>query len=241
VGPVQETSHPPFGAPAADTIATALRAAILSGEIAAGKPLRQDAIAEKFGVSHIPVREALRHLAAQGLVTIRPNRGATVSRLSANEAKELLEIRCVLETQAVRWALPRADVAIIDRAEAALAESERTKDVVRWMDINWRFHSTLYEHADRPRLLAMIESLNAQIDRFIRVLITGSDYRKQAQEEHRAILAAYKVRNAAAVSELLEQHMTETARLITKLLQQYRHEQDGNRDPSAVAKQAPNR
>ena len=70
----------------------------------------------------------------------------------------------------------------------------------------------------------MIESLDAQIDRFIRVLISGSDYRKQAQEEHRAILAAYKVRNAAAVSELLEQHMSETSRLLTEFLQQYRHE-----------------
>jgi DNA-binding GntR family transcriptional regulator len=238
---IRETNHSSLNAPAADTIAAALRAAILSGEIAAGEPLRQDAVADRFGVSHIPVREALRHLAAQGLVTIRANRGAIVSRLSADEAKELLEIRCVLETQAVRWALPRAEGAIFNRAEAALTESERTKDVARWMEINWRFHSTLYERADRPRLLAMIESLNAQIDRFIRVLITGSDYRKQAQEEHRAILAAYKVRNAAAVSELLEQHMTETARLITILLQQYRHEQDGSRGPSAAAKQAPNR
>lgn len=221
---VPEASRPPLNAPAADTITIALRAAILSGDIAAGQRLRQDAIAEQFGVSHIPVREALRHLAAQGLVTIRPNRGATVSRLSADEAKELLEIRCVLETQAVRWGLPRADRAIFDRAEAALTESERTVDVVRWMALNWRFHSSLYERADRPRLLAMIESLDAQIDRFIRVLISGSDYRKQAQEEHRAILAAYKVRNAAAVSELLEQHMSETSRLLTEFLQQYRHE-----------------
>jgi DNA-binding GntR family transcriptional regulator len=210
--------------PAADTIASALRAAILSGDIAAGQPLRQDAIAQQFGVSHIPVREALRHLAAQGLVTIRPNRGATVSRLSADEAKELLEIRCVLETQAVRWALPRADRAIFDRAEAALSESERTADLARWMKLNWRFHSSLYERADRPRLLGMIELLDAQIDRFIRVLISGPGYRKQAQDEHRAILAAYKVRNAAAVSQLLEQHMTETSRLLTELLQQYRHE-----------------
>jgi DNA-binding GntR family transcriptional regulator len=209
---------------AADKIAAALRAAILGGAIPAGEPLRQDAIAERFGVSHIPVREALRQLAAQGLVTIRPNRGATVSGLSPNEAKELLEIRCVLETQAVRWALPRADAGIFTRAEAALAESERTDDVARWMALNWRFHSTLYERAERPRLLAMIETLDAQIDRFIRVLITGSDYRKQAQEEHRAILAAYKVRNASAVTSLLEQHMTETSRLLAEFLQKYRHE-----------------
>ncbi len=222
--PLRETHSPFVGVSAADAIATALRSAILSGEIAAGQPLRQASIADRFGVSHIPVREALRHLAAQGLVTIRPNRGATVGCLSAGEAKELLEIRGVLEIQAVRWAIPRADATIFDRAEEALDESERTENAARWMDINWRFHSALYERAERPRLLAMIESLKAQIDRFLRVLITCSDYRKQAQTEHRAILAAYKVRNAAAVSELLGQHMTETSRLFSEFVQQSHHE-----------------
>jgi DNA-binding GntR family transcriptional regulator len=210
--------------PAADKIAASLRNSILRGEMEAGTPLRQDAIAQQFHVSHIPVREALRHLAAQGLVTIRPNRGAIVSRLSPEEANELLEIRCVLETQAVRWALPHADAAILAQAEAALAESERTNEVARWMEFNWRFHTTLYERAGRPRLVALIETLDAQIDRFIRVLITVSDYRKQAQEEHRAILAAYRVGNAVAVTSLLEQHMTETSRLLTELLQRYRDE-----------------
>ena len=209
---------------AADRIADSLRAEILGGGLAAGSPLRQDAIADRFGVSHIPVREALRHLSAQGLVTLRPNRGATVSRLSPEEARELLEIRCVLETQAVRWALPLADAELFALADRILAESERTDDVARWMKHNWRFHSALYQRAARPRLLAMIETLDVQIDRFIRVLITGSDYRRQAQAEHRAILAAYKVRNANAVASLLEQHMTETSRLIAELIQKYRAE-----------------
>jgi DNA-binding GntR family transcriptional regulator len=221
--PAAKTRHRGSG-PAADKIAASLRNAILRGEMGAGKPLRQDAIARRFRVSHIPVREALRQLAAEGLVTIRPNRGAIVSRLSPAEAKELLEIRCMLETQAVRWALPHADAGLLARAEAALAQSERTSDVARWMEINWRFHTALYERAGRPRLLALIETLDAQIDRFIRVLITASDYRKQAQEEHRAILAAYRVGNTAAVSSLLEQHMTETSRLLTELLQRYRDE-----------------
>jgi DNA-binding GntR family transcriptional regulator len=216
-----QPSHPPS---AADRIAESLRDEILGGGLPAGSPLRQDAIAERFGVSHIPVREALRHLSAQGLVTLRPNRGATVSDLSPEEARELLEIRCVLETQAVRWALPLADANIFARADKALKDSERTDDVARWMELNWRFHSTLYERAARPRLLTMIETLDARIDRFIRVLITGSDYRRQAQAEHRAILAAYKVRNANAVVSLLEQHMTETSRLLTELLQKYRAE-----------------
>ena len=210
--------------PTADAIAASLRDAILKGDIEAGSPLRQGAIAQRFAVSHIPVREALRHLAAIGLVTIRPNRGAIVSFLSPEEAKELFEIRCVLETQAVRWSLPLADAALIARAEAHLEESERTEDVARWMAINWAFHATLYERAARPRLLSLIERLDVQIDRFIRVLIAASDYRRQAQLEHRAILAAYRVRNAGAVASLLEQHMSETSRLLAGLLQRYRDE-----------------
>ncbi len=210
--------------PAADKIGTSLRRAILRGEMQAGTRLRQDAIAQQFAVSHIPVREALRQLAAEGLVTIRPNRGAIVSRLSSAEARELLEIRCAIETQAVRWALPHADADVLARAEAALMESECTEDVARWMEINWRFHFTLYERAGRPRALSLIESLDLQIDRFIRVLFTASDYRKQAQEEHRAILAAYRVGNAAAVTSLLEQHITETSRLLTELLERYQDE-----------------
>ncbi len=214
----------PAPGPAANSIAAALRDAILKGAIAVGTPLRQDRIAQQFKVSHIPVREALRDLAAEGLVTIRPNRGAIVSRLLPEEARELLEIRCVLETQAVRWALPLADDDILAKAEAALDRAERTEDVAQWMECNWLFHSTLYARAERPRLVALIESLDAQIDRFIRVLIAASDYRKQAQDEHRAILAAYRVGNAAAVSSLLEQHMTETSRLLAALLRQSRDE-----------------
>ena len=92
------------------------------------------------------------------------------------------------------------------------------------MAINWAFHATLYERAARPRLLSLIERLDVQIDRFIRVLIAASDYRRQAQLEHRAILAAYRVRNAGAVASLLEQHMSETSRLLAGLLQRYRDE-----------------
>jgi len=221
---------------AADAIATSLRHAILRGEIEAGSPLRQAAIAQQFAVSHIPVREALRYLAAVGLVTIRPNRGAIVSRLSPDEAKELFEIRSVLETQAVRWSLPRADRELIDRAEAALEESEHTDDITHWMAVNWRFHALLYERVSRPRLRSMIESLDAQIDRFIRVLISTSDYRQQAQLEHRAILAAYRVGNAGAVTSLLEQHMTETSRLLADLLDRY---QAGVRHAQAGGSQVP--
>lgn len=211
---------------ASDDIAAALREEILRGDLPAELPLRQDALARRFGVSHIPVREALRHLAAEGLVVIRRHQGARVSAISAADAQELLEIRCLLETQAVRWALPRASEATLAAAEKALGRAEKVKGLDDWMHLNWQFHSSLYAAADRPRLVAMIDALDAQIDRFIRVLMAARpDYRKQAEREHRAILAAYGVGNADAVCSLLNQHMAETAQLLGAALTERRQTQ----------------
>ena len=216
--PAQSPATPPSQRPRVDVIADALRHAIVSGTVAPGEPLRQDAIAAEFGVSHIPVREALRHLAAEGLVTLRRNHGATVRGMSPDEALELLEIRGTLETQALRWALPRSDPALCDEATRLLDEAERHDDPGAWLAINWRFHRLLYDRAARPRLLEIIESLDRRIDRFVRLLLTRSDYRFQAQAEHRAILAAYRVGNAPAVCSLTEQHLAETARLLSEWL-----------------------
>jgi DNA-binding GntR family transcriptional regulator len=219
------------GQTASERITSALRSAILRAEITAGEPLRQDTIAKRFGVSHIPVREALKHLAAEGLVAIRRNRGATVTALSPAEARELLEIRCVLETQAVRWALPNSDRSLIERAREILDKSEKVESVDQWLDLNWRFHSTLYERAERPRLVTLIKGLNNQIDRFIRLLLSTATYRSQAEAEHRAILAAYKVRNADAVCSLLTQHLSETAIRLSAFLERYRP-RHGKRPPA---------
>ena len=91
---------------APNTVREGLRRAILAGEFAPGSQLRQDELAQRFGTSRIPVREALRQLEAEGLVSILPNRGATVSSLSLDEVLELMEIRIALECRALRMAIP---------------------------------------------------------------------------------------------------------------------------------------
>ena len=208
----------------AETIAASLRQRVLSGEWSEGHRLRQEAIAQEFGVSHIPVREALRHLAAEGLIVIRPQKGAEVSALAPDSTRELLEIRSVLEIQAVRWALPNATEDIVASASAILDESERTQDLSRWMALNWSFHSTLYAAAGRPQLVEIIRSLNVRIERVIRLLIAASDYREQAQVEHRAILGAFRMRNETAVASLLAQHLEDTSRALARLIEQHRRD-----------------
>src|SRR6202000_1090726 len=100
-----------------EVIADVIRTLILRGLIEGGEPLRQDTIAKWFGVSHIPVREALRQLTAEGLVQLHDKRGATVAPLRPDEAEEILEIRLTLEIKAVTLAMPHWTEATLDELE----------------------------------------------------------------------------------------------------------------------------
>src|SRR5215211_5143679 len=103
----------------------ALRERILRGVYPEGEPLRQDALADELGVSRIPVREALRQLEAEGLVTFSPHRGAVVSTLSLSEVEELFELRADIECDLLCRAIPRMTVEQLDRANDVLDEFER--------------------------------------------------------------------------------------------------------------------
>lgn len=201
-----------------EVIADVLRSLILRGHFAGGEPLRQDTIAKWFGVSHIPVREALRQLTAEGLVELRDKRGAMVATLQPDEAEEILEIRCLLEIKAANLAMPRWTDATFNTLEENLAEAESCTSIDRWSDLNRSFHSGLYQPCGRPRLLAMIGNLNTNVERYIRLLVSQSNYRLQAQREHRAILASARVRNAAALAALVEHHAMETAVQLRRFL-----------------------
>ena len=135
-----------------------VRRAILDGVYASGVQLRQDELAERFGTSRIPVREALRQLEAEGLVTIEANKGATVTVLSLPEVLELFEIRAALECRALRLAIPNMIDGDFEAAEAILQDYGALEDPGAWGDINWRFHSLLYAPCALPKLLGMIEA-----------------------------------------------------------------------------------
>lgn len=197
---------------------------IFRGELPGGLPLRQGELAARFGVSRIPVREALRQLTAEGLVQIYPQRGATVAQLQPGEAEEILEIRHTLESKAVALAMSAWTEDLFDTIEALLDEAEATSSIDRWSEINTRFHEDLYGPCERPRLLALIRSLNVNVERYIRLLVSRSDYRLQAEREHRAILAAARVGNLPALSALIEQHATQTAVQLKRFLEAVQRE-----------------
>jgi DNA-binding GntR family transcriptional regulator len=194
-----------------EVIADVLRALILGGQLEGGQPLRQNTIANWFGVSHIPVREALRQLTAEGLVELHDKRGAIVAPMRPDEAEEILEIRLTLEIKAVALAMPHWTEATFAAREAELQEAESCDSIDRWSALNRSFHEGLYQPCARPRLLALIGSLNDNVERYIRLLVSRSDYRLQAQREHRAILASARIGNLPSLAALVEHHALQTA------------------------------
>ncbi|QLE56258.1 GntR family transcriptional regulator [Nostoc sp. TCL26-01] len=202
-----------------DLITDALREAILCGIFQEGQSLRQDEIATQFGVSRIPVREALRQLEAEGLVTLHLNRGAMVTVLTAAQAQEICEIRSALEVTAIQLAIPKIREIDIEKATEILTASNQTNDAGLLAKLNWEFHATLYTAAERPRLLAMIKTLHINCDRYVRVQMTQMDYQEHSQKQHYQILAACQKRDAKLAVSLLKQHIDTAGEQLATYLQ----------------------
>lgn len=168
------------------SVARLLRQAILDGALPGGSVIRQEEVARKFGVSRVPIREALLKLEGEGLVETQPRKGVVVTVLSTDDFEEILEMRFALESLAVERAAARFTA---EHGEAAMAVVEQARDILhhsknpdlakefdsRWGELNWLFHRRLYEPAGRPRLLATIENLQHLFARHLRLHIAVRD------------------------------------------------------------------
>lgn len=196
-----------------------LREAILSGALKGGQTLRQDELAAKFDLSRIPIREALRQLEGEGLVTFYPHRGAVVSSLSHEEIQELCEIRIALETLALRLAMPHLNEEVLKQAEDILDSFDPVGGTAGQLsEVNWKFHSTLFAPANRSRLLSMIQLLHTQIDRYLRMHLTLMQYMERGEHEHRLILEACRQQDTEQAVAVLERHIRAVAELLATYL-----------------------
>jgi DNA-binding GntR family transcriptional regulator len=201
-----------------EMIASALRAAILQGRYRSGDPLRQDRIAEEFGTSKIPVREALVQLRAEGLITFSPNRGAVVSELSQEEVNEIYTMRIALETKALERAVPGLRPADLIRAQGVLDIMDTDDDQTRWSELNWEFHATLYQAARMPRLLNTIEVLHNNVARYLVIYLKSLGAQPVSQNEHRSILDSVRRRKTAEAVDRLHRHLERASRRLAAFL-----------------------
>jgi DNA-binding GntR family transcriptional regulator len=203
----------------------AIRERILSGAYPEGEPLRQDAISAELGVSRVPTREALRRLEAEGLVVFNPHRGAVVSSLSLDEIDEVFALRAQIEADLLRRAIPNLESASLDRAHEVLVSYDRAlrvHDVAAYGELNWQFHSTLYAAADRPVTLGVVQRLHQQADRYLRMQLALTHGEHRAHEEHHAILAAARRRDARGGAALVRDHILGAGRALGDFLSEQR-------------------
>lgn len=215
-------------------VATRLREKIISGEIREGEQLRQDQIASWFEVSRIPVREALRQLEAEGLVTIVAHHGAVVSALSPEEIRELFELRSVLEVGMLRRAIPHLTEADIAQAQQICEAFETSMgnetDVGKWGMLNWQFHSTLYGAASRPLFLSTIRSFHNNADRYIRLHLLLSHQYERNQADHRKILELCRSQEINAACEVLEGHINTVGCELSEILREQRDRKQADKE-----------
>jgi DNA-binding GntR family transcriptional regulator len=190
----------------ASRISRVLADRIVRGELTPGLRLRQDHIAEEFGTSHVPVREAFRRLEAQGLAISEPRRGVRVASFDLKEVREVAEMRAALEVLALRHAAKHLTPAILDAAEEATREGDAAADVHAWEDANRRFHRLILAPCNMNRLLASIDDLHAASARFL-FSAWRSGWEKRTDHDHRAILLALRQGKTEEAAAILEKHV----------------------------------
>lgn len=194
----------------ASDIANRIRADLNAGAWAPGEALRQEDLADRYGASRMPVREALLLLDAEGLVSMQPNRGAIVVKLDENDVVEIFDLRRQVETYLLTHAIPRHDAKSLTRVEAIQLELEIEDSRSGWLEGDKQFHARLYEPAERPRALAIASMLRAQVERFGLHVLNPDSRKMEWAKEHRDLIAAARSKNVAACIKVLIEHLNQT-------------------------------
>lgn len=192
---------------AAARVASELRSEILQGDITPGSRLSQQSTAERFGVSRIPVRDALQILVGEGLVQPVSNATAVVTGMSIAELQELYELREAVEPLATQIAVPKVGRAEHITMRKYLQIMEDNVDTHTWLAANNAFHATVYERAGRPRMIELVERLRRLTDRYMYVHIEVIGQTEHLTEEHLGILAAVEAGDAATAGTLTREHL----------------------------------
>ena len=190
-----------------ELVTDALRQAILNGRFRPGDKLDQTDLANELSVSRSPVREALRTLAAEELVTHYPHRGAVVTERSVDELKELLFIRSILEGAAARRAAPHMEDERLKRLDQIICEAVATDDMQRVLALNNLFHSTIYEAVKQPQIVDLIQKLRNKVAPYNRVYLDLAGKKEQAWEAHRRIYTACCERDGEAAERETIHHL----------------------------------
>jgi len=195
-----------------------LKQEIVGGFLSGNTQLKQADLAERFGVSKIPVREALRRLEAIGLVVFRPRFGATVTALNAEEVIDLLDVRIALECRALELSIPNLIHSEFVQAREILDMYSDESEAEGWSRLNVRFHDILYQACGRPKLLDYIQDVKNRMGPFLRLNVTKVTGFARPHDEHEKILSACEQGDAELAFSLLRNHIMITQKEVAAFM-----------------------
>ena len=193
-----------------------MRQAVIVGDLVPGQVVSIRTLAEKFGTSLIPVRDALKRLVAERALQMLPNRTFCVPKMTRDRFQELLQVRLSLEAMLAQRAAERIDARTIRELEKVNDEMQGAvpADAVRrYLMANQRFHFTLYGAADSSAIFPIVESLWLQVGPFLNGVFTNAGTRS-ARDNHTQVLKALRRRDAVAVGEAIRSDLADAADVI---------------------------
>ena len=198
-----------------------LRALIVRGDLLPGEPLLEVGLSEALGISRTPLREALKQLAAEGLVELRLNRGAVVAPLRRDELIELFEAVSGIERCAAELAAHRMTASDLQRLEALQKRIERHHgrgELRDYFEVNQQIHGAIVGFARNSVLKASHDALLARAERARFFALSADGRWDESVHEHRQILAALRARDAERAGRLLGQHVRRTGEIVADTL-----------------------
>ncbi|AGZ32992.1 GntR family transcriptional regulator [Pseudomonas sp. SWI6] len=195
-----------------------LRSAILDGRLPPGTALRQQELATLFGVSRMPVREALRQLEAQSLLKVEMHKGAVVAPLIGEDAVDTYELRVLLESEALRQSIPLLNADDIAQARGYIQQLESETSHAEIGRLNRLLHMALYNKAPNQKLLRLIENELNEEERFLRFHLSSMGLGKLTQDDHNALVDAASDKLVDEAVTVLEKHLNTAARVIRAYL-----------------------
>lgn len=205
--------------PLREVVFLTLRKAILKGELQPGERLMEIALANRLGVSRTPVREAIRMLEHEGLVVMKPRRGAQVAKITEQELNDVLEVRKSLEMLAASKACERMTEEDMTAMRDAAEEFRKLAlnpgcDLTALTEADVAFHDTIYSGTGNRRLIQILENLREQMYRFRFEYMKDASIRESLISEHEEIMRAVAARDSELAAELIGDHIDNQQKVI---------------------------
>lgn len=205
------------------TVLNHLREEIYNGSLAPGTRLRQAHVAERFGVSTTPIREAFAALEREGLLQSTAHRGVVVFRPTAHDMREIYEVRIPLEVRATELAVPNLDRQALDKVSKLaddITKFGRKGNLSRSNELNDEFHALIYAAANRPRLAELIADLRSSSKAYTQLFDTQATRIEETDKEHREIVAACEAGAPKKAGKAVEKHLLHTLTVVAPALEE---------------------